>query len=241
MSDPFLILRPQWNTPGKSDMSSVFKPGAEQALSFWPGSRLVVFDNRLPAAARRRSIIEQAAPDAGKPWRGIFYYGHGTKLTLPSAAFSTANIGSLLAVAAPMLPIKPLPADERAFAVVFQACTTGAGVGADGGMCDATRDELCALGYTEARTEGHTGSGHADKNPNNVFSDGEGSPVGCGGGRWVLCPRARPLWAEHVHALESIAEYRCWFAVQSVRVILAWLATPRDRRPALTPSCSWYA
>lgn len=226
----WLALHPMYNSPGKSDATSVFIPGAHDFARFWPGTTIVPFNNRLALPARRRAIIADVR-DLG-PCDGLSYFGHGTKKAIPSAGFDVSTIGELLAVA-----LHPAP-NGRA-AVLYNACTTGAGIGADGGLADVTRDYLCAHAMQWCRVHGHTGSGHADENPNAVFVDGEGCDVGCAGGRWVVQPRARPLWMEHVLALKNHPVYRYWFQVQSVSTILAWLALPRDARPELKPWATW--
>lgn len=228
----FIVLYPKHDTPGTGDSRRVFRPGAEAFARFWAGSEVLAFDNRLPAPERRQSINEDVTRiKASGSVEGLSYFGHGTKRALPSAGYTTATIGGLLD--AGLDRAGPAPA------ALYNACTTGAGIGADGGLADVTRDHLCAIGGTRCRVHGHTGRGHASENPRAVFVDGEGSPVGCAGGRWVVQPRARPLWAEHAHALDVHPTYRYWFPLQSVPVILAWLVLPRDQRPELVAAPTW--
>lgn len=227
------VIRPEYNSKGKSDVTSVFEPEADGFMQYWPGSTLIVVNNRLPAPKRREQT--RAGLEAiTHPFAGVCYFGHGLKVALPSIGETTSTIGGLMETAVTVSRRNgPNGVGDDAFACIYNACTTGAGVGADGGMCDVTRDALCKLSMEFARCFGHLNAGHADENPNGVFVDGEGSPVGCGGGRYVIQPRAKPLWGEHVWMLDHVPAYRYWMPVQSVQRILWLLNMPREQRTAV--------
>lgn len=180
-----IIFRPATNSKGRSDVTGMFGPRADElhAKYGWP---IVVFDNTLPVhrkwEATKAAIA--AIPDGSLRTFVALMHGwpHGLQFGLTRGA-SQQFVEALL----------PKLAKEGDVDLVFLACSTGedgvastndnaGGPGGEDGLADRLADLFMAAGRP-VRVWAHTSEGRADINPNMRLFDGTGV-----GGRHVVEP-----------------------------------------------------
>jgi hypothetical protein len=82
------------------------------------------------------------------------------------------------------------------------------------------RDAICEGGAIYCRVDGHVTAGHATYNPKIRRFEGDGSPTGGNGGRWIVPPRSE-WWKAWVAALKGDMRLRFPFlSVDEVRTAL---------------------
>lgn len=164
---------------------------------------LRAFDNRGPAASRRRAFLrelEGACEAAGGRIDALAYFGHGLRRSLPSAGLAAARIGELAA------PLHLYGAPR--LVVVLYACSAAAGPRdvrgvvetGDGGYADTLRDALATFGHV-GHVDAHTVAGHTTINryTRRFHMDGKGPGIG---GTWLVAPGS-PHWPAWGAALKS--------------------------------------
>ncbi len=98
--DKSFVFAPRFNQPmpgqPPNDATGAFQPGMALYQKYYEGMGKQVithiFDNHAPGPARRQSILDAMQNGCGGVWYdAIVYFGHGTKNTLASAAFTQAE------------------------------------------------------------------------------------------------------------------------------------------------------
>lgn len=224
-----LAFVPLYNTPGKSDVTSVFLPAAVRFLATHGlpkaerAAAIVRFDNRTPTARRARTCLDAIWRARDLECAAFFCHGYRSGI---QAGFTNKNVKLLaLTIAA---------VSERNVNVPLYACSTAADLdadqsdetdgdapGGDGGFADQLRDALAAAGCHGARVMGHSVKGHATINPYVRFFDANGSAPSAGGG-WAVEPGS-PLWLKWRRALRETS-LRFTFPFMSVDEIAKQLA-----------------
>ncbi|MCH6551211.1 MAG: hypothetical protein IH804_04260 [Planctomycetes bacterium] len=197
-----LAFAPMHNSHGKRDATGAFIPEATRfIMAAAVGSRLVLFDNSKPFAARRREVLREIPKH--KDLDAVAFFCHGSMKSI-QAGFGMRS-ARLLAYA--------LSLESRSdFLVVpLYCCSTGddpdddpitaAGTG-EGSFADKLRDELCGNDIKYTRVMGHTTVAHTTKNPHVVFFDGMGTPEGVEGGYAPVKPGTKS-WGPWRRGLRS--------------------------------------
>jgi len=153
-----LAFTPQFNTPGKRDVTGAFLPEARAFVRLaQKGSELVAIDNRKAVPARRKQVLAAIEARSGKGFTSVAFFCHGLR--------SSIQLGfrSLLA---PQLAAAVTHLTDGAEDVVvpLYCCSTGAdhdgdALGAPGtgdhSFADRLRDALCAAGAPHCRVTAH--------------------------------------------------------------------------------------
>lgn len=191
-----LILTGDRNVDGKKDFTGAFLPESQRFAKLHGVSPVDVtrVDISKPMAARHAQALTGLTRAGDVDCVAIFCHGWSDGMQL---GFTRANVAH----------ITDLIADRcqktRAPIVALYACSTArskkpGSVGGDGGFADTLRDSLCANGMINCRVDAHDTAGHTTQNPYVVRFEGEGSPVGGNGGRWIVAPKSElwPYWSK---------------------------------------------
>lgn len=176
-----LILLPDRNSPGKSDMTGAFQPEARLLVEM-RGGATVYINQGDSDAGRRKQVIR--AIDKHQPAE-IVYFGHGQERRVPQLGFSLGHIAQLAEV---------ISEYSTAPTVVLYACSVadGQGTAGDNGFCDILRDSLCEVGARGCRVFGHDRPGHTTGNRYVRWFWGPEPAIG---GKWLLEPQG-PHWSD---------------------------------------------
>jgi len=225
-----LILVPTTNTDGKKDVTGAFAPEAERYAEVQrrAGFNVVLsrIDNTKPIPNRKvqaLAAIRSAIPTDGGALDRVTFLCHGWRDGV-QVGFTRKTISELVALPLPQNVLFTLYCCSTA-EDAKNASIEAPGVG-DGSFADTLRDALCAAGKTQCRVMGHTTVAHTTRNPNAVFFDGMGSPVG-GVGGIAPVPPGHQLWRAWKAALQSETDFRFRFPDMTVAEIHAELLTMR--------------
>lgn len=176
-----LILLPDRNTSGKSDLTGAFQPEARLLVEMRGGSTVYI-DQSQGDVGRRRQVIR--AIDRHQPAE-IVYFGHGLERRLPQLGFSLGHCAQLA---------EAISEYATAPTIVLYACSAadGVGPGGDGGFCDVLRDSLCEAGAKACNVYGHDRGGHTTGNRHVRWFFGPEPAVG---GKWLFEPNG-PHWKD---------------------------------------------
>jgi len=225
-----LAFTPQFNTPGKRDVTGAFLPEARAFVRLaQKGSELVAIDNRKAVPARRKQVLAAIEARSGKGFTSVAFFCHGLR--------SSIQLGfrSLLA---PQLAAAVTHLTEGAEDVVvpLYCCSTGAdhdgdALGAPGtgdhSFADRLRDALCAAGAPHCRVTAHSTVGHTTMNPMVVFMDGMGSIHGGVGGYAPVAPGSAhwPAWKRTLRLASSTLRLRMpYMTPEAIHAELSWVA-----------------
>lgn len=198
-----------FNTPGKHDATGAFQPMADRFVRYHGGS-VVLFDDRQPMHERAGEVLEAIERYEGHARLVcVAFFCHGWSRGIEAGFDLRARVGVSPRVLAEALAQRA----GRGLIVPLYCCSTGRtpGVptaeaheapGGDGGFADELRDELCRAGLTNCRVDAHDRDGHTTWNPYVRRFDGEGSPVGGVGGRYLV-RAGGPTWTRWKHELKS--------------------------------------
>lgn len=173
----------------------VFRPEARRLAALYsiPESRIILFDQSLPPAARFRFVCAAivaivASLPAGELIDSIIILCHGWR-TGDQIGATNSNLPVFFAAFGGRLSARVV--------VAFYSCSNGAdtsvGPGGDGSFADTARDVLCRIGFVWCQTFGHLVPGHATMLALARWFRGDGSPTGGIGGIDVL-GRLHPLY-----------------------------------------------
>jgi len=192
-----IVFAPTSNSPGKSDATGAFIPGAQSFIKYWKLDKtkvLRLIDNtkeNMPAQVFQ--AIENRLLEGDEIKNFIFFchgYSNGIQFKIRSPRhplFSKSKVVRSYWETFTRLITKK----TKAPCVILFACSTGfssedqkdaPGTG-DFSFGDLLRDTLCELGAVNCRVFSHRTAGHSWQNPHIVFFDGEGSPYGGVGGK----------------------------------------------------------
>ena len=175
---------------GKRDASRAFIPEAKRFLAYWESeglrTHLALINNRARVATRRKQVIDALGGAGSLKHLAIFAHGWRTGIQMGFRLGHLAALGRKIAE----------HTVDDAPVVTLYTCSTaqGSGSGGDGGFADELRDALCREGMIECRVDGHVTKGHTTRNPHVRRFEGEGSPFGEIGGRYIVKPRGRLWW-----------------------------------------------
>lgn len=219
-----LVFAPAHNTGRKKDATHAFHPAAARFAEVHgvPSENVHRFDNRLPLAARASQVL-----DVLKGRRGlacVAFFCHGTAREIQAGFTTGARWGRHVSQLAAALAAVSNPG----LIVPLYACSTASGKrktapGGDGGFADELRDALCVAGLTRCRVDAHTTVGHTTFNPHVRRFEGDESPVGGTGGRYLVEP-ASMLWGRWRRHLRRDDTFRYRFPFLEVRAIVAEIA-----------------
>lgn len=221
-----VILTPTTNEPGKKDVTGAFAPEAQRFATLLRARGCTVteaaIDNTQPMAKRRQRSIDaiNAAPaKTMSPINLLAFFCHGWRDGV-QVGFTRKTLDDLVSMR--------FSSDVL---VALYCCSTGEDAGkrgtdapgvGDGSFADTLRDRLCASGRVDCRVFAHTTVAHTTRNPNALFFDGMGSPVGGVGGIAPVHPKHK-LWPAWKRALQSDSDFRFRFPMMSVAEIHAEL------------------
>lgn len=212
MSGSAVIFTPDRNTGRKRDYTGAFRPAALAFAKRWkiPKEDVHAIDVSRRFADRGDEVLailrNYRAVDT------VAFFCHGLRRQI-QLGFKIETVGELAEGIADAAQAK-----GNIVHVSLYACTLASGgVGGDGGFADLLRDGLCAEGQIYCRVLGHDRKGHTTWSPYGRVFDGDGSPVGGMGGRWIVGPGSQ-IWARWRRALrETDLKYR--FPYMSIREV----------------------
>lgn len=191
----------RYNEPGKRDATGAFQPRA-RAFCRMHGGHFVLFDDSKPMRARGREIVDYLEQYAGRPLVSVAFFCHGWSRGIEAGFDLREGRGLSVDVLAGAIAAK----SGAGVIVPLFCCSTAdsphEAPGGDGGFADELRDALCRAGATNCRIDAHDRDGHTTRNPFVRRFEGEHSPVGGAGGRYLVRPRG-PLWSAWVAALRG--------------------------------------
>lgn len=210
-----LVFRPQWDQPGRRDVTYAFAPEADAFREHHriEPDQVVVFDNRRGMLYRRDSClaaIDSARQSARESLKLMAFFCHGWKGGI-QAGFRSRDL--------PLLAnrLRGWAVDD--LVVVLYACDAARDadgqrrddrrdvVGGNGGFADGLRNSLCMAGLVNCRVYGHTVVGHSTQSPWVRRFEGGGSHLGGRGGRYIVRPYSR-LWPRWRKALRGDMRFR---------------------------------
>jgi hypothetical protein len=212
------VLVPTTNSERKKDVTGAFLPESRRFAEMMRDAGHVVsehaIDNTQAVPARRKQAygaLTQASSSA--PLDVIAMFCHGWRDGVQHG-FTRKTLAGFSAL--------PLATDVL---VILYCCSTGddgqglsaPGTG-DGSFADTLRDQLCVATRSMCRVVAHTTVAHATRNPNVLFFEGLGSPVGGVGGLAPVTPK-HALWKPWKLALRNNPDFRFRFPSMTVAAI----------------------
>ncbi len=173
----------KYDRPGKKDVTYAFRPECDRFIDTMGGHRnkIFVIDNKKKFADRGRAVIEgcNEASEDPRTFDCVAFFCHGWRNGM-EFGFTRRNAKSLAAAI--------WKATKKTNVVVpLYLCSTGSGRNHGAiSFADTLRDELCKAGAVNCRVMAHSAVKHTTKNPDALFFDGMGSPVGGTGGYPVV-------------------------------------------------------
>jgi len=224
-----IAFAPEFNTLGKRDATGAFRPDAERYLKLhtFPMTPWL-FDNRKGDATRRKtvlSVLQRQSLIVDQNLDAVAFFCHGSKDHI-QAGFHIRNLGELARA------LSDVASYRDNLIVTLYACDAARDLdkdrlddlkefGGDGGFADELRDALCRAGQIHCRVDAHTTAGDDDQNPNVRRFEGNGSPVGCVGGHYII-PRGSRLWKRWFKAVRT-TDFRWRFPFMTDLEIVAYL------------------
>lgn len=219
---------PSSNTPGKKDATGAFLPEQLQfsALMRQLGATTqeFSFNNLKPNPARIQEVSAGLKSAGGYDLVAFFCHGWLDGIQAGFRRSSVSTFAEMMSASA-----------TGPMTVVLYCCSTGAdekkrsltaaGTG-DNSFADRLRDELCKRGQTQARVVAHSTAAHTTRNPNVLFFEGMGSPIGGMGGIAPVVP-GRPLWKPWCASLKN-SDLRFRYPLMEVAEIHAELANDNN-------------
>jgi len=226
-----LCFHPLRNAPNKSDVTSVFKPEAENLCKFLgldPSDHIVVFDNKRGRYTLANQIIKEIKARSPKV-TAFFCHGFTHYLQAgprsPNHPFAQPNDKKLFTQF-----INALVGAYDAPSLLLYACSTGddpdgdpdtAPGSGDDSFADTCRDRMCEAGAVYCRVMAHTNAGPATVNPHIKFFDGQGSRFGGTGASFLIPPTQKAAFKKLRAKLEKDPDFRFRFPFMTVSDIQA--------------------
>lgn len=223
-----LVLTPDRMSPDDSDFTGVFECESIRYREFHEKRGDAVTIERIDVTRSRRKVLEDVRRviDAAR-FDVLVFLCHGMHDCL-QLGLSSASPEALedLARTAAIIARSSIP-DLR---VILYACSTGrddapgdtAPGSGENSFADRLRDALCGAGCNYVVVVAHTSSGHATRNPDIRFFQGNGIVAGRVGGETLAYP-GTAQYAKLKHLLDHTKEFRFEFPFLTVEAIRARL------------------
>lgn len=208
-----LLFVPDFDSPGKKDVSGAFLPAARafaKQYDLAPEDVIKRFAGGVPLD-QRRATCSLAIRAVDAPLDVLAFFCHGWKGGL-QAGFLLQHqllLARLLAqYAKPTAHVLLYACDTARDADVDAVDDRTTGPGGDGGFADGLRDACEALGR-QITVVGHATTGHCAENP---FARRFAPNTGGQGGQWFIDPLHAlwPLWRRSLADPRSSLRYRFW-------------------------------
>ncbi|MCP4605978.1 MAG: N-acetylmuramidase family protein [Proteobacteria bacterium] len=216
-----IAFHPKHNAEGRRDVSGAFRPECLEFMKIHGRSKedIYIIDNSRPLWARANQVLKILKQHEGKYLEAVAFFCHGWQTGM-QLGFRKNNVDKLAKAIYKTC-------QSSVMDVPLYLCSTGGGTGSGAtSFADALRDALCVEGAAFCRVMAHSTVAHTTKNPDALFFEGMGSPVG-GIGGYEVVKRGTELWTPWRKALQGKEsknkDFRFRFAFMTIAEIHAEL------------------